>query len=168
MKTITQNVWVVLAAATLFLGCSSDDGGSSKLSGVPTGEIVAVELRDESLTGFSDGEGAQKWWRHVISSIEYNSEDCGDSQEIENVGYFAFYPNGNYYQKSSIESTQQLVGSWEWKNDAKKQMYFSNQTGEGEVTLTYLNEINIVFGSSMSAEGCSVTSYEQFNNPLNL
>lgn len=154
-----------------FISCSKDDDGDSsgKLDGVPSGEIVAVGLRQQTLTGFDeDGNGTQKWWTHVISSITYSSVDCGDDVAYEDTGYYAWYPDGNYYQKSTTDGTPVLVGEWEWTNSTKTKVYIYNSSSgaEGEMTVTYLNDNNIVYGSQQSASGCSATVFEQFNNPF--
>ncbi|SHI85926.1 hypothetical protein [Flavobacterium haoranii] len=170
MKTVKLILSVLfISSVTLFTSCSSDDDGGSGLSGVPTGEIVEVSLRQETLTGFDDeGNGSQKWWTHVVSSADFSSDDCGDDQTVEDGGYYAWYPNGNYYYKTSINGSTTLAGSWEWTNSSKTKIYIhNNSTGaEGEMTLTYLNESNIVYGIKQSGGGCSVTTYEQFNNPF--
>ncbi|WP_432670981.1 hypothetical protein [Flavobacterium sp. SM2513] len=167
MKKFVKNICLLLFVSSAFIACSSDDGGDSTLSGVPSGEIVSVELRNETLTGFSDDEGSQKWWTHVVSSIfSSNEEECGWDTEYENQGYFAFFPDGNYYQRTSFSGSQTLVGSWEWANSSKTKISISNQTGEGVMTVTYLNDENIVFGNKQNIEGCSITSYEQFNDPI--
>jgi hypothetical protein len=158
----------LLASGIMLTACSKDDEGSG-LTGVPTGEIVAIGLRDMTLTGYSDlitQEGSQKWWTHVVSSFDFSSDDCGDDQTIENSGYYAFYPDGGYYFKSSIDSTPFSVGEWGWTDGSKTKIFISNSIGEGEFTVTYLNEMNIVFGSRQTGPGCSVVTYEQFNDPF--
>lgn len=158
-----------LLVITLTSCSKDDDGGSNGLEGVPSGEIVEVGLRQETLTGFNEeGSGTQKWWTHVISSADYSSADCGDDEVIEDGGYYAWYPDGSYYYKAIISDTPSLVGSWEWTNSSKTKVYIHNYTtsAEGEMTVTYLNESNIVYGTNQSAGGCSVTTYEQFNNPF--
>jgi hypothetical protein len=166
MKKFVKNAALLLFVTLAFTACSSDDGGESTLSGVPSGEIVAVAERDQALTGASEGQGTQKWWTHVVSAFMFSSEDCGEDFEYENQGYYAFYPNGNYYTKSSLNGTPTLVGSWEWYNSSKSKIIISNDLGEAVNTLTYLNADNVVFGTKQNAEGCKVTTYEQFNNPF--
>ncbi len=159
----------IASLTILFLSCSKDDENDTNLNGVPSGEIVDVEERNETLTGYSDlkdSEESQKWWTHVISSVDYSSDECGTDVEYEDLGYYAFYPDGSYYYKSSVNGTAYEVGSWEWSDSSKEEIYVSNTTGSGNFTITYLNEDNVVYGSYQSASSCSATTYEQFNDPF--
>ncbi|MFC0604828.1 hypothetical protein [Winogradskyella pulchriflava] len=164
-------LFIVAIFSIVAFSCSSDDGDndSSSIEGVPSGEIVPTELRNEALTGFFsetpiDGE-TQKWWTHIISNFDFSSDECGDDFSIEDQGFIAFYPDGNYYQKFSIGGNPSQLGSWEWSNSSHSRITVYTQGLEQEFTVTYLNEDNVVYGSVQSASGCSVTTYEQFNNP---
>ena len=166
MKNKLKNVFVVLFFFSIFIACSGDDDSTLELIGVPTGEIVAVELRQEVLTGFSNGAGSQKWWTHVTSSVDFSSTECGDDQEYNNQGYYAFYASGEYYYKTSTNGSETLVGTWAWEDSSKSKMIISNQSGSAVNTVTYLNADNVVFGSNQSSGGCSAITFEQFNNPF--
>ncbi len=170
MRDIKKNTTLAIASLViLFSSCSKDDDNGSSLNGVPSGEIVAVEERDEALTGYSDlkdSQETQKWWTHVTTVVDYSSDDCGSDVEYEEMGYFAFYPDGSYYYKSSVSGYAYAVGSWEWTDSSKEEIYVSNSSGSGDFTITYLNDENVVYGSYQSASGCSATTYEQFNSPF--
>ncbi len=153
----------------LFASCSKDGDNGPNLDGVPSGEIVAIEERDEALTGYSElksTEESQKWWTHVISKFMFSSEECGDDVSYEEMGYYAFYPNGDLYVKTSLSGSATLGGTWNWTDESTKNeiyVYFPS-LGQGQnFTITYLNESNVVYGSVQSASGCSVTTYEQFS-----
>ncbi len=105
----------------------------------------------------------------LISEFNFSSEACGDDLSYTEMGYYAFYPDGDLYVKTSINGTPSLGGTWNWTDESAKDeiyIYFPS-LGQGQnFTITYLNEDNVVYGSIQSANGCSVTTYEQFNNPL--
>ena len=173
MKLTFKVPKLFIMAATLAIitfSCSSDDGGdSNSIDGVPSGEIVPSEQRNEALTGFysdtpDEGE-TQKWWTHVISDFDFSSADCGEDFSLEDQGYIAFYPDGDYYQKWSIDGSASQLGSWEWANSSHSKITVFIDGLEQDFTVTYLNEDNVVYGSVQSGSGCSVTTYEQFNNP---
>ncbi|HLT52768.1 MAG TPA: hypothetical protein VKZ97_02700 [Flavobacteriaceae bacterium] len=174
MKTFKNIFGLLLCTALVTLSaCSKDDDGDggSNLDGVPSGEIVSAEFRNVVLTGYTDlesGEGTQRWWTHVISDFNFNSEDCGDDFSYEDTGYYAWYPDGSYYVKTSLNGSPTQVGEWEWANSSKTRIYIYNYSNgsEGEMTVTYLNDNNVVYGSYQSGGGCSLTTYEQFNNPI--
>ena len=151
-----------------FTSCSKDDdGGGSNLDGVPTGEIVAKELRNETLTGFSElsRDGSQKWWKHTTS--DFNFSGCGEDSEDfseDNLGFYAFYPDGTMYTKSSIDGTPSYLQEWEWTNSNQTAIYVRGETSI-PFTVTYLNEDNVVYGSNQNLGNCNIISYEQLGDP---
>ncbi|MFY9244016.1 MAG: hypothetical protein WAO74_13430 [Polaribacter sp.] len=166
-KIINFRNVLLLTLAFTFSFCSGDDSDSGQFPGVPSGEIVALELRQETLTGYSaKGVDAQKWWTHVVSNIDISGpEDCGEGQSIRNVGYFAFSPNGDLIFRTSKNGSTTTRGTWRWGNDNKNTVYASD-IGNVEFTLTYLNANNLVIASQQAAGPCSATTYEQFNDPF--
>ena len=161
--------FILVAVIGTFSFCSSSDDSES-LDNVPNGEIVPIEQREITLTGFSENQQSgesQKWWTHVVTKVVLSGPDeCGENQTINNQGYFAFYTNGGLYYKSSSSSSPISAGSWEWANSNKTSILVSNQSGEQDFSVTYLNDSNVVYGSVQSQGPCSATTYEQFNNPF--
>lgn len=149
---------------------SNDDDGGNNLDNVPSGELVAVELRNETLTGFPEGgnqSGTQKWWTHVITSVKYSNSQCGEDLTYTDLGYMAFYPSGEYYLKTSLGEQPEVIGSWEWANSTKSAILVTNSLGQqAEFSVTWLNDNNVVYGSNQGGTSCSVTTYEQFNDPF--
>lgn len=162
------SIFFALTLTVSLVSCSKDDDGGNELADIPSGELVAVELRNETLTGFPDDgrqPGVQKWWTHVITSIEFSSTECGDDITETAIGYLAFYPTGGIFLKNSPGEEPFNIGSWEWANSNRSAIFVSNSAGQGEFTVTWLNENNVVYGSVQSSGGCSATTYEQFDNP---
>jgi len=159
-------------AAAILSSCSSDDssddGGGNNLDGVPTGEIVALNLRNAALTGFSQldrNEGTQKWWTHIISDFNYSG--CGDEEGFsqEGNGYYAFYPDGTMFEKSGIDGIPSYLQEWQWTDASLSAVYVRGDTSV-PFTVTYLNDDNVVYGSNQNISGsCSIISYEQLGNP---
>lgn len=178
MKT-AKLFFMGVAVAILSMGCSKDDDGSKGgktdfSSNVPSGEIVPVELRNETLTGYSElnapskgvmPEGIQKWWEYKHGEI--SSVDCPEFNQPLDVGtdyYFGLYPDGSAYSKYGVDGTPTYIGDWNWTSSAKEALVIS--WAEGAVFyLTYLNETNLVYASKQSVQGCSVETYEQMHNP---
>ena len=159
----------MLFVATIFSSCSKDDNQESNnnLDGIPSGEIVARNLRNITLTGFSElsrNEGSQKWWRHTISDFDYI--DCGDDNDysFSDFGYYAFYPDGTMHSKQSIDGTPSYLQEWRWTNSNKTAVYVRDDTSIA-YTVTYLNDDNVVYGSSQNVNGCTLVSYEQLGEP---
>lgn len=168
-----KKLLTLLVVSFFVVSCSSDDDIAGDLAGVPKGEIVELALRNITLTGSDDlnvprntDTSSQKWWTHVISSATINREECGDDTEIKNSGYFAFYPNGDYYAKTSKDGTAIRQGSWSWTSSSKDKITVSTQLGTVNFSVTYLNDNNVVYASVQSEGGCSATTYEQFNDPF--
>jgi len=163
---------ILFISAAIFSSCSSDDDGGDgddiNLDGVPTGEIVARDLRNEALTGFSSltrNEGSQKWWTHITS--DFNYVDCGEDQDfsVDGQGYYAFYPDGTMHAKDGIDDTPYYLQEWEWTNNDLNAIYVRGDTSVA-FTVTYLNEDNVVYGSNQNVSGpCSIISYEQLSDP---
>ncbi|MBR9845152.1 MAG: hypothetical protein GYB35_03125 [Algicola sp.] len=163
---------ILFISLTMIMSCSKDDDSGNTdpvtLDGVPTGEIVARNLSNETLTGFSSSnrnEGSQKWWTHITS--DFNYVDCGDDQDfsVEDLGYYAFYPDGTMHSKSSIDGTPNYLQEWEWTDSNLTAIYVRGDTSVA-FTVTYLNDDNAVYGANQSLSGpCSIISYEQLGDP---
>tara|TARA_B100000767_G_C19731721_1_gene522023 strand:+ start:762 stop:1262 length:501 start_codon:yes stop_codon:yes gene_type:complete len=164
MKNLLKT-FILIAFVGVISSCSSEDS-SNGLDDVPSGEIVSVEKRQFTLTGFSDSpqnSETQKWWTHVISKASVNGpEECGEDETQNDLGYIAFYEDGGIYYKTSISGSAQRGGSWEWTNSDKNSIITQNI----EFTVTYLNDTNVVYGSFQTSGPCSATTYEKFNNPF--
>lgn len=167
----TKKILMIFFIAAAFSSCSSDDSSSddgNNLEGVPTGEIVALSLRNATLTGFSQlsrNEGTQKWWTHIISDFNYSGcgEEDGFSQEGN--GYYAFYPDGTMHEKSGIDGNPTFLQIWQWTDASQSAIYVRGDTNV-PFTVTYLNDDNVVYGSNQSISGsCSIISYEQLGDP---
>ena len=166
----TKLLLVLFIVTTIFSSCSKDDNQEpdNGLDGIPSGEIVARNLRNVTLTGFNElsrNEGSQKWWRHIISDFDYSG--CGaeeDDYSFTDFGYYAFYPDGTMYSKQSIDGTPVYLQEWEWTSPNKTAVYVRGDTSIA-FTVTYLNDDNVVYGSSQSIGGCTLVSYEQLGDP---
>jgi hypothetical protein len=164
MKNLLKT-FIFIAFVSVISSCSSEDS-SNGLDGVPSGEIVSVEKRQLTLTGFSDSpqnSETQKWWTHVISKVNINGpEECGEDVTQNELGYVAFYDDGGIYIKSSRSGSASRSGSWEWTNSDKNSITTQNV----DFTVTYLNDTNVVYASVQSSGPCSATTYEKFNDPF--
>ncbi|WP_420580984.1 hypothetical protein [Reichenbachiella sp.] len=156
-----------LTLSIFLISCGSDDDSNDPFAGVPSSDIVEVELRDATLSGSgsSSGRGAavgQKWWKQKISKIE-GSGVCEDLTEDVTQGYYyGFYPSGEYYAKASKESTPVRAGSWQWEdNDTKEAILISSVA----FTLRGLNSDELIIASDQSQGDCGAITWEQFNNP---
>lgn len=177
LKKIKQFMPLIAINLLLLFSCSNDEEKVVKdnFAGVPTGEIVALELRDATLTGFEASakkneasKGAQKWWSHVISKVTYNGSACVKKEgEVlgEKKGYFAFYPNGGLYVRSSKNGTPIRGGSWKWKSSSKNMVVVTINGVSFDNKLTYLNANNVVYASAQPHSGCTAYTYEQFGSP---
>ena len=167
----TKLLLVMLIVVTIFSSCSKDDDGdesSNGLDGVPSGEIVAKNLRNITLTGFNElsrNEGSQKWWRFNVVSEMWNGNCDEDDYIGEGFGYLALYPNGESWQKNSIGGEPYFAQNWQWSNGNKTALYLNGET-DIAFTITYLNDDNVVYGYNISAGGCSLTYYEQYGNTV--
>ena len=165
---------ILALSLSMMVSCSSDDDSGDgddnvNLEGVPTGEIVARDMRNMTLTGFSmlsRNEGSQKWWTHITS--DFNYVNCGGEDQdfsIEDLGYYAFYPDGTMHQKSSIDGTPEYLQEWEWTDSSLTAIYVRGDTSVA-FSVTYLNEDNAVYGANQTVSGpCSIISYEQLGDP---
>ena len=169
MKFQLKRLSLLLFVTFVAFSCSSDsDSDNDRFEDVPSGEIVARNMRQEALTGFSDDDRAnnqQKWWTHVIS--DFNFSGCDDEEEDFSelsVGYFAFYPDGGLYYRSSPDGTPTYSGDWEWKNSNKNAIHLNGETSV-DFEIRYLNADNVVYASYQGNSACNVVTYEQFDNP---
>lgn len=165
----------ILALSAVIYSCGDDDD-SDPFDGVPSGEIVDVDEREETLTGSTGSSssrelavGDQKWWKHVKTKMQLSGE-CGDNEELEDTqsNYYGFYPGGEYYYKTGKDGNPVRVGSWEWVDtETKDVMYISNYTTEtsGEFTLRSLNENEVVYANEQVVATCTAISWSQFNQP---
>ncbi|MEX0722044.1 MAG: hypothetical protein WD059_15310 [Balneolaceae bacterium] len=161
----------------VIFSCGSPTGSSYDVfEGVPTGEIVPVEERDETLTGIesasankqmSTSANAQKWWLQKISKIEYSG--CLDAEDeditLDNT-YFAFKPDGDMYIKVGEDGTEQNATSWEWTDESKSAIELELYP-DVEFELTSLNDDELVYASLQEGEqGCKAVTWEQFGDPI--
>lgn len=182
MKTI--KLLLIGIIGLIIIGCSSDDDGSSSNS-IPSGEIVSIELRNKTLTGFneSSNEGlspkdllsGQKWWVVKGSDIFFEGSCPGETEDFleeaksqikEAIGnHTALTPDGSILIKLKGEGEPFLNGSWEWTDDSKEAILISSGSVSGELDITYLNDENLVYGNVQSEAGCSLLQFVQFNEP---
>lgn len=158
----------ILTLSLFVFSCGGDDDNDDPYAGVPSSEIVDIDLRDATLSGSasSSGRGAavgQKWWTQKVSKIDLSGE-CGDneSQEITDGYYYGFYPSGEYYAKTSQDATPIRAGSWQWEDDDTKDAIIISSV---VFTLRGLNSDELIIASDQSQASCTVITWEQFNNP---
>ncbi|UXX78765.1 hypothetical protein N7E81_15510 [Reichenbachiella carrageenanivorans] len=163
-----KSILSILALSALIYSCGDDDN-NDPFDGVPSSEIVDVELREATLTGSSESSssrelavGDQKWWKQKISKVQYSGE-CGgaEDQELTDGYYYGFYPSGEYYAKSGKDGTPVRAGSWQWVDGDKDAIYISSVT----FTLRGLNDDELIIASDQSQGPCSAITWEQFNQP---
>ena len=99
MKTfeILKNMGLVLFLGLTAVACSSDDNkgsdGSDHFKNVPKGEIVSIEKRFVTLTGYEENSvvaksastlnaDTQKWWKYLEAYFEY---ECDGEHEKEKL-----------------------------------------------------------------------------------
>lgn len=157
----------MLSLALFIYSCGSDDD-DDPYSGVPSSEIVDVELRDAALSGSASSSGrqlavGQKWWKQKVSKIDLSGE-CGDAegQELTDGNYYGFYSGGEYYYKTSMDATPIRVGSWQWTDNDKNAIFISSV----EFSLRGLNDDELIIASDQSQATCTVITWEQFNEPF--
>lgn len=170
---------VLLITSTLTF-CSNDDNDSvrNSSSSIPEGEIVAVEKRDEALTGFSSSSNSknlssQKWWIVKKSFIGSSGSSCpneeiNEAKELlnESTGnHTAFTADGDIFVKLKGEEPSIRTGSWSWTDDTKSSISIGSNDVSGILKVTYLNDNNVVYGNTQTGEGCTVTQYVQFHEP---
>jgi len=162
---------------TLFFSCSNDDDNSNTLGNsentssdsAPVGEIVALELRNATLTGFTNLTGknseTQKWWKYAAHNFEFSDacfpegEPVNNNPEVapetENM-YHAFYPNGKTYTKIGVNGTPQDSNTtWAWTDETQTAMYFGGNTSQA-LLVTYLNDDNVAYEFEFSENNCSI------------
>jgi len=182
MKNLLKTIALVFSLGLITISCSSDDSGGNKdyLNDVPKGEIVPVEERYVTLTGFEEGEqqtssitttsqeSSQKWWKYIHGEIEYNCEGENEVETIEEAGYYyAFFPNGKMYYKIEINGTPIEHNDWEWTDSSKSKVKITNIYGDSQVfEFTELNANAVVYASYQSQQGCSLLTWEQLGDPI--
>lgn len=173
---IKLKILILISVMMLFISCGDNPAGSSggdKFEGVPKGEIVPVELRDETLTGISNSSSkrkaanSQKWWRQVVSKIDYTGCEGYEDEEItaENM-YFGFKPEGSLYVKDGENGSESYATSWQWSDESKSAIVLG-MAPDVEFELTALNDEEVVYASSQEFEGgCRAVTWEQFGDPV--
>ena len=158
----------LLSLSILIYSCGGDDDSSDPFDSVPSGEIVDIELRDATLSGTVSSAGrqaaiGQKWWTQVVSKVDFSGQ-CGDNedQEVTDGNYYAFYPDGDYYAKTSKEGSTSYVGSWEWEDEDTKDAIIIQGI---EFSLRGLNSDELIIASDQSQASCTVITWEQFDKP---
>lgn len=169
---------MMVSLAILAVGCSKDDdkgGGETGTApeGVPTGEIVPVDQRNEVLTGFdmvngeskgtSDTNESQRWWTYKFGEIM--STECPEyEQQLQNDYFIAWTNDGRIIYKYDVDGEIIDQGkTWEWKDNSTKDVLILN--GSAEFTLSKLNDGGVVYYSEQDNLGCAVTVYEEVNEP---
>lgn len=166
-SNLLKALFLFVLGASLLTACSKDDGdGGDKFAGVPSGEIVPVAQRHETLTGYAENAGrgventgTQKWWESVNSFVEYHCQ--GESDEIDNTQagvYYAFKNDGKIYYKVGMEGTEYPHHSWEWKDSNKNAIVIQGVDFE----LRELNDGGVVYASYQEEQGCYAITWDQF------
>ncbi|SMD32030.1 hypothetical protein SAMN04488029_0368 [Reichenbachiella faecimaris] len=164
-----KTLFSILTLSIFIFGCGDDDDNDDPFAGVPSSEIVDVDLRDVTLSGTASSSGGrilavgQKWWKQKVSKVDLSGE-CGDNedQEITDGYYYAFYSSGEYYAKIGKEGTATRVGSWQWVDSETKEAIFIQSV---EFTLRGLNSDELIIASDQSQATCTAITWEQFNQP---
>ena len=169
-NTIKLLFFVALTASVLFSCSKDDDGGNDPFADVPKGEIVPVEERNQTLTGFSEqrNNDEQVWWKHVISTVDI---DCGEDsdywEEIFEDSYVAFKPDGQIYSRNGVDGEEYASGTtWEWENEDKDAVIidlWGDGTQSAVFELRELNDGGVVY-ASLQSEGsnCTAVTWDQF------
>lgn len=179
MKTfeILKNMGLVLFLGLTAVACSSDDnkdsGESDHFKNVPKGEIVSVEKRFVTLTGYEENTvvaksvstlnaDTQKWWKYLEAYFEYECDGEYEKEKLEEDGtYYAFYPNGKIYYKSGATGTPVPHHSWAWVDDTKLKVKITPSEGSSAIfEFTELNSKSVVYASYQSEHGCNVLTWE--------
>lgn len=185
MKTfrLLKNKGLVLFLGLIMTACSGSDdnnsggGNSDHFKHVPKGEIVSVERRFVTLTGYEENTATlnavttlttnvQKWWKYVDGEIRYR---CDGKDEFEDAGesgdYFAFSPDGKLYYKYGKNGTPEVDSNWRWTDSSKSKIIVST---EGEESMVYeftaLNPNLVVYATYLSEGNCSLLAWARFGN----
>lgn len=170
MKNSTLLALIIIS--TLFLaGCGSDDD-DDPYAGIPTGDIVDLELRDAALIGSTSSGGrfavGQKWWKVLNGEIRYNGTCDDETEDITPTNtYYGFYSSNLFYIKEGVNGDPQMVGSWQWVNTNTKEALFINKTTLQGLTLTLraLNENQLVYLSEVEDGECNTLTWEELGEP---
>lgn len=161
-----KSTFFYLSLSILIVSCGGDDD-DDPYSGVPSSEIVDLELRDATLSGSVSSSSrvlavGQKWWKQKISKVEGSGLCEDESEDVTQGYYYGFYPSGEYYAKTSKEATPIRAGSWQWDDsDTKEAIIISSVT----FTLRGLNAEELIIASDQSQGDCGVITWEQFVEP---
>lgn len=181
MNPFKKIAGILLFVSLIAISCSDDpvsssDRGNQLPDSVPTGEIVPVEERNFVLTGFeelsgksnAENDGGQRWWRHVVTKVEYQNcpSDLQDQEvELDNV-YFGFAPNGRTYQRNGPTGSPSDIWGWEWTDSSKSAVHIQGNT-DIDFVITSLNNDEVVYASVQElGQGCTGTTWEQFGSPF--
>ena len=163
MKILSKRLLIVGLSIILFTQCSKDDDAApADLPGVPTGEIVALEERDEVLTGDPNGiegrvlAGPVIWWLNQENILS----DCngGEATDFTDRNEYSFGTDGILYARSPGSTNAQSGGSWSWSSSAKEAIIYQSV----EFKFTELNKNAITYASRQTAgDQCAIT-YQRF------
>lgn len=164
-------IYFLLLFLLFAFGCGGDDD-DDPYAGIPTGDIVDLELRDAALIGSTSSDGrfavGQKWWKVIRGEIRYNGT-CEDETEDTTPAntYYGFYSSNLFYIKEGINGDPQSVGSWQWENTNTKEALLINSTALRGLTLTLraLNENELVYLSEVEDGECNVLTWEELGEP---
>ncbi len=170
MKTF-KILFMLLSISFITLSCSSSDDDSDSIDHPEgfSGELVPVGQRDMALTGYDVASrgitGEFKWWNADETAGTF-SGGCPDDEDYEdwfesNLSLeIAFSSDGVIYQRYS-GGNQEAVGDWSWTNSSKNKVNWRNYDDEEtfKVSVTYLNENNLVYYLALSNGGCTFREY---------
>lgn len=138
---------------------------------MPSGDIVAIELRNEVLTGFTtiaNGgrvQQTQKWWKQIKSTVDYQGCEGYEDETISQTDvYYGFKPDGTLYARS--DNTEYYHTTWKWAT-SKKDAIVLEEYPDVEFKMTSLNDSQVVYATFQpQGSGCNVVTWEQFGSPV--
>lgn len=164
-------IFLRLLSIFVLIGCGDDD--NDPYSGIPSGEIVDVELREAALIGSGSSSGrllaiGQKWWKLQDGEIRYNGSCDDETEDISPEDtYYGFYSSSQLYTKSGIDGTPAFVGSWQWVNSNKDALFINFDMLRGkELELRALNEDELTYLQEDADGDCQILTWQGFGDPI--
>ncbi|MEO9803103.1 MAG: hypothetical protein ABJF04_07645 [Reichenbachiella sp.] len=165
--------FLFILALSLFagFGCGSDDN-NDPYEGIPTGEIVELDLRDAALSGSGSSGGrfavGQKWWKHQNGQFRYNGTCSEETKDISLSDiYYGFYSSNQFFIKEGLNGDPELGGSWQWEDTNTKEALLINYSDlRGlELKLRALNNDKLVYLSEVAVGECTTLIWEELGEP---